>query len=96
MRSLSYDKIVPVGALPDATVGFTGVTVMLTTDNQPYYCDGYTWKKLTATSGGGGAAQNVFVQPIVPTPQTPTYVWFQTGLGSDGTGITLWIEDGTT
>lgn len=38
----------------------------------------------------------VYVQPSQPlVPEGVPYTWFQTGLGADGTGTTIWIEDGT-
>lgn len=49
----------------------------------------------SATAGYGTAtAAPVFVGPDAPENPPERYVWFQTGLG-DGTGITMWIEDGT-
>lgn len=45
-------------------------------------------------SGGGGAAQNVFVQPDPPTSPPDTYLWVETGLGPGGTDMTFWVEDG--
>lgn len=39
--------------------------------------------------------QNTFVQPTAPTVESGVpYAWFQTGLGADGSGVTLWLEDG--
>lgn len=47
------------------------------------------------TPGGVGGTQQVFVQPTAPVvaPGTP-YIWCQTGLGSDGEDMTIWLEDG--
>lgn len=42
----------------------------------------------------GSASGNVFVQPDAPVSAPPSYMWLQTGLGEDGTGMTLWVEDG--
>lgn len=56
---------------------------------------GGTWVNISTGSGGGGV-QQVFVQPTQPTvvvPGTP-FIWFQTGLGPSGTGMTLWVDDG--
>lgn len=41
------------------------------------------------------ARGNLYVGPQVPADATPPYVWFQTGLGPDGEGSTIWIEDGS-
>lgn len=51
---------------------------------------------VTVTASGGGGAQQCFVQPTAPevAPGVP-YLWVQTGLGSDGSGFTLWIGDGS-
>jgi hypothetical protein len=44
---------------------------------------------------GPPGSQNVFVGPTAPAvPAGQTYAWFQTGLGTAGDEITLWIEDG--
>lgn len=40
----------------------------------------------------GGQA---FVGPSQPIGVTGQYLWVQTGLGDDGTGITFWVEDGS-
>lgn len=43
---------------------------------------------------GGSGTQQVFAQASQPTvPAGTPYIWFQTGLG-DGSGMTMWIEDG--
>lgn len=42
----------------------------------------------------GAASGNVFVQPTAPVSTPPSYMWLQTGLGEDGKGMTLWVEDG--
>jgi hypothetical protein len=42
---------------------------------------------------GPAGNTNVFVQPTDPIMTEPG-LWIQTGLGTDGTGITLWVEDG--
>ena len=39
-------------------------------------------------------ATGVFVQPDQPVGNGP-YLWVQTGLGDDGSGFTLWVEDGS-
>lgn len=35
------------------------------------------------------------IGPTLPANLPARYAWWQTGLGDDGTGMTLWIEDGT-
>jgi hypothetical protein len=37
---------------------------------------------------------NLFISNTVPTPPGIPYLWIETGLGSDGSGFTFWIEDG--
>lgn len=40
--------------------------------------------------------QQVFVQPTEPSVSAGVpFIWFETGLGPEGTDMTLWIEDGT-
>lgn len=46
-----------------------------------------------ATGSAVAAGQNVFIGPDAPEDPPATYAWFETGLG-DGSGFTLWIEDG--
>ena len=42
----------------------------------------------------GSAAGNTFIGPDAPVSHPAQYMWLQTGLGADGTGMTLWVEDG--
>lgn len=51
--------------------------------------------KQVRTEITGAAAGNTFVGPTPPAVHPTAYAWFQTGLGPDGKGVTLWIEDGT-
>lgn len=53
MKTVSYKSLPRVAALPSAT-GLEGVTVELTSDKKPYYCDGVSWVDLSATGGGAG------------------------------------------
>lgn len=43
---------------------------------------------------GGSAAGNTFIGPTAPVSHQAEYMWLQTGLGDDGKGMTLWVEDG--
>ena len=65
-----------------------------------------TQKTLSITKGGTGATNaamaranlglsptSVYIQKSKPEGSSP-HLWIQTGLGSDGNGMTLWIEDG--
>lgn len=56
MQQLSPVKAVAVGALPTPSAAWQGVTVRLTSDNKPYWCDGSAWVDLSLTGSGGGAA----------------------------------------
>lgn len=47
MRDLSYRIAPVVAALPTASAALAGVTVRLSTDNKPYWCDGTTWVDLS-------------------------------------------------
>jgi hypothetical protein len=44
------------------------------------------------TGSGGG---NLFVQNAAPSSPPATYLWVQTGLGTGGTDMTFWVQDGT-
>lgn len=48
---------------------------------------------LTLTLTAQLAAPQVFVGPDAPT-ENYKYLWMQTGLGSDGSGFSLWFNDG--
>jgi hypothetical protein len=50
--------------------------------------------KQVRTEIGGAAAGNTFVGPTPPVTHPAAYMWLQTGLGADGQGMTLWVEDG--
>ena len=56
MKDLGYRNAVAVSSLPTASAALAGVTVRLTTDNKPYWCNGSAWVDLTASGGspGGG------------------------------------------
>ncbi len=55
MKELGYRNAVAVSSLPTASTALAGVTVRLTTNNKPYWCDGTQWVDLTATGSGGGS-----------------------------------------
>ncbi len=40
------------------------------------------------------AITNLYVQHDAPASTEGPFLWLQTGLGDDGAGITLWVEDG--
>lgn len=46
MRSLGFDQVTAVDALPTPTTALAGVVVRLTTDKRPYWCDGTAWFRL--------------------------------------------------
>ena len=58
MKELSYRSALAVSALPTASTALKGVTVRLTTDDKPYWCNGTTWVDLTSTGGGGSPGGN--------------------------------------
>ncbi len=41
----------------------------------------------------GVSSTPIYIQSKQPSASTP-YLWIQTGLGSGGSGMTFWIEDG--
>ena len=47
MKDIGYRNAVAVSALPTASIALAGVTVRLTSDNKPYWCDGATWTDLS-------------------------------------------------
>lgn len=66
-----------------------------------WYVDGDSgqWIELESTSivggsGGSGSAPPTYIQDTQPNLDSP-FVWVQTGLGEDGTGVTLWFNDNT-
>lgn len=94
-KQLGFKNLPAVTVLPTPSAELEGVLVKLASDKKPYYCNGSSWVDLSATGAGGGGSQQVFVQATAPaaSPGVP-YLWFQTGMGDDGTGFTLWIGDG--
>lgn len=63
MRSLAYDQVVAVAALPTASMALAGVVVRLTTDGKPYWCNGTAWVDLgqsitVSTTAPGSPAVN--------------------------------------
>lgn len=63
-----------------------------TADTTTYLRGDGTWQPVTG--GGGGGEVNTHVGPTAPVGMVAPYLWVQTGLGSDGTDFTFWIEDG--
>lgn len=51
------------------------------------------WIEDTSTVITGPSIQT-YIQETKPNVEGP-FVWFQSGLGEDGSGFTLWIDDGT-
>ena len=58
MQDLSYRSALAVAALPTPSASLNGVTVRLTTDNKPYWCNGTTWVDLTAAGSASSAGGN--------------------------------------
>lgn len=48
-----------------------------------------------ANLGVTNGSNNLFVQNGAPGSPPATYLWIQTGLGTGGTDMTFWVEDGT-
>lgn len=61
MKDLAARNALAVTSLPTATEALAGVTVRLTSDNKPYWCDGSSWVDLTLTGSGapGGASDSM-------------------------------------
>lgn len=55
MKELSYRAVVTVPSLPTPTTALAGVTVHLSTDNKPYWCNGTSWVDLSQIGAGGSA-----------------------------------------
>lgn len=62
MKGLSYRNAVSVGSLPTPSTSLAGVTVLLTTDNKPYWCNGTTWVDLTASGPASPAGNDREIQ----------------------------------
>ena len=59
MRSLGFDQVTAVAALPTASMALAGVVVRLTTDGKPYWCNGTDWvdlgQSITVSSSAPGS-----------------------------------------
>lgn len=62
MQDLSYRSALAVAALPTASAELKGVTVRLTTDDKPYWCNGTTWVDLTAAGAASPAGNDREIQ----------------------------------
>lgn len=62
MQDLSYRSALAVAVLPTPSASLKGVTVRLTTDDKPYWCNGTTWVDLTATGSASPAGNNREIQ----------------------------------
>lgn len=85
----------PIGTTAERADPAPGVLRYNTTINALECYTSGTWMNISSGASGGGV-QQVFVQatqPTVSVPGTP-FIWFQTGLGTSGTGMTLWVDDG--
>lgn len=51
IKTLSYKSVPSVSSLPTPGPTYTGVTVSLVSDGNPYYCNGVTWVDLSTTGG---------------------------------------------
>lgn len=95
----SYVETTEVGAANgvaplDATVRVPAENLPITVGAEPSSpVEGEYWLDPAGTLDAPGAA-SLFVGPQQPEFAGPG-LWVQTGLGSDGTGMTIWIEDGT-
>lgn len=63
MRSLGFDQVTAVDALPTASMALAGVVLRLTTDGHPYWCNGTAWVDLgqsitVSTTAPGSPAVN--------------------------------------
>jgi hypothetical protein len=72
-------------------VSAKGTQAWSTTTSTMVVWNGTQWG---AASGGSGT-QTLFIQNPAPTPPGVPYMWVQTGLGTSGTDLTFWIEDGS-
>lgn len=94
MKSLGYKLALAVSSLPVASTALAGLTVRLTTDDKPYWCDGVGWIDLTATGGGGGGVTASDTAPAIPHANP---LWLNTLTMSmyyqynDGTS-TQWVD----
>lgn len=62
MQDLSYRSALAVAALPTPSASLKGVTVRLTTDDKPYWCNGTTWVDLTAAGSASPAGNDREIQ----------------------------------
>lgn len=66
MKRLSYENATVVSALPTPTADLSGVTVQLSSDSKPYWCDGSTWYDMSK-QGDVVLAGDLGGTPAVPT-----------------------------
>ena len=62
-KTVSLKAYPRVGALPTPSAALEGVTVELSTDKKPYYCDGTSWTDL---SSGGASISVGTTEPVSP------------------------------
>ena len=68
MRSLGFDQVTAVAALPTASMALAGVVVRLTTDGRPYWCNGTAWIDL---------GQAISVSSTAPASPALNDLWLQ-------------------
>lgn len=81
MKSLGFKTAAAVGVLPAASAALKGCSLLLTTDNKPYWCNGVAWVCLVdgnASTLGGSArdtAFNSFGSGTVPVRHPAGYLY---------------------
>jgi hypothetical protein len=68
MRSLGFDQVTAVAALPTASMALAGVVVRLTSDGHPYWCNGTAWVDL---------GQSITVSSTAPASPALNDLWLQ-------------------
>ena len=58
-KNLSGQAAVVVSVLPSPSSAWSGVTVRLSSDNLPYWCDGSSWTVMAGGGGGGVTSAEV-------------------------------------
>ncbi len=68
MRSLGFDQVTAVAALPTASMALAGVVLRLTTDGHPYWCNGTAWVDL---------GQSITVSTTAPASPAVNDLWLE-------------------
>lgn len=70
MKTVGYKSALAVTSLPTPTTELAGVTVLLTTDGKPYWCNGTAWVDMSA-------GKNITIASTAPSSPAVNDLWIQ-------------------